>query len=130
MSPAKRKEILALLKPKYDALANEIAEMEDELQELTTKHEAMDDVIGALENDCDPDEDDLLAVSEDLPKVVTNPPDSHEKGIMETLLAYGQLSGTEVADLEAMLEDDNLDSRRYQEIYNAHLSTIHDHNDE
>lgn len=127
MSPAKRKTLLKLLQPKYDALASEISDLEDELVELNHKHEAMDNVISALENDNDPDEDDWETASKDLPGFTVNPPNDSEKEVIDLLLEHASLSGGERVDLEAILEDDDLDPRRYSEIYQNHLHTIHQH---
>lgn len=125
-----RKCTLSALRPKYNDLEKEINDLEEELNALKEKHEAMDDVIGALENDCDPDESDMEKIGDYTPDWKTDPVPDYERGRIETLLAYGPLSGPEIADLEQMLEDDDFDRRRYQEIYNAHLATIHAHDDE
>jgi hypothetical protein len=125
-----RKATLEALTPKYNDLEREIADMEEELEEMKKRHEAMDDVMGALEADNDPDEEDMERISDVIPDWHTDPIPDYEKGRIETLLAYAPLCGTEITDLEEMLEDDNLDRKRYQEIYNAHLATIHAHDDE
>lgn len=130
MSPRMRKAILEALRPKYNDMEKEILELEEELEEMKKKHETMDDVIGALENDCDPDPGEMESLGGIAPSFTTDPVPDHERGRIETLLAYAPLCGTEISDLEEMLEDDHFNRRRYQEIYNAHLATIHAHDDE
>jgi chromosome segregation ATPase len=125
-----RKATLSALTPKCNDLEREITAMEEELEEMKKRHEAMDDVMDALEADNDPDEADMEKIGDVIPNWQTDPVPDYEKGRIETLLAYAPLCGTEIADLEEMLEDDNFDRKRYQEIYNAHLATIHAHDDE
>lgn len=76
------------------------------------------------------DEDDGLMDQDGDFCIFSNPVTDDERGIIETLLAHAPLTGAEADDLQEMLDDDDLVTRRYQEIYNSHLATIHAHDGE
>lgn len=125
MNDKVRKARIDWAQKRVDEIASEISGLEDEISELEDEKDSLNTMIDALEDG------EEVPVGDDEPAEFNiDPVPDYERGRIETLLAYGPLSGPEIADLEQMLEDDDFDRRRYQEIYNAHLATIHAHDDE
>lgn len=123
MSYTRQKGIDALRECRND-LEDEIDEARQELEILKEKARNMDDMMRALAQGEDVDEDEFWEITGE---EYTNPvpiPDE-ERGVISALLDHASLTGGERSDLEDMICDDNLLRERYQEIYNAHLSVIH-----
>lgn len=123
---SKREDMLKKLDEKKMEVEFEIEEAESELHNLKEKLGVIEDAIDDMENGETIDEDELSDLGiEDIRNIIP----LHEDEIFaaETLLRNAKLTGAERSDLEEMLEDDDLDRSRYQEIVNSHLSILHAH---